>query len=210
MTIATGEYASLVKGSSYNLTSPGVVAAFNDLRQLAEYAAPGLITEQSREIYDTGKAAFLIDGTYELPGITLAGTSSVKKNTEMLELPTAQQTSYVSSSLSIPSSISSSDKTLAWEFIEQTIKPASEKLFAKDVEAPAPLLSVDSTASIPFRPVQIAVQGGANAVPSNVKFLQNYGEISNDFESAISSLFSSSASTVSVLKSLESQLPSLK
>jgi multiple sugar transport system substrate-binding protein len=210
MAIVAGEGSSLVKGTSYDLTSPGVEAAFNQYRALAQYAAPGLITEQARELYFTGKAAFMIDGSYELSGIAQAATKAVNADTIMVKFPTPEQNDAVSSTLSIPASIPASHKQLAWDFIQQTTTLAAQELFVKDVEAPAPLLAANNKVAMPFGPVQAATEGGVNPVPSNTAFLENYGEISNDLETAISKLFSSNATTASVLQSLQGQLPPLK
>lgn len=208
MALVTGQGYSALKNNTYDFTNPGVQSAVNEYRQLAKYAAPGLITEQSRQIYFSGKAAFMLDGTFELPAIKQQGTAAVAANTVMLPFPTKYQVSYVSSTLGIPASIPSADKQLVWDFIKQVTEPASQRLFVKDIEAPAPRLSVDSTGAYPFGAVQNAAARGRDIVPSQPWFVENYGEISTDLGTAMSKLLSSNASTDAVLKELEGELPS--
>ena len=205
-----GEGNSVVKNGSYDLTSPGVVKAVNDYRQLATCAAPGLVSDQMRQVYFSGKAAMMLDGTFGLPAIQQSATASVKQNTEMVNLPISQQISYVSSTIAIPASIPSSHKKLVWEFIQQCTSAASQKLFVNDIKAPAPDQAVDASANIPFAAVQAKANAGVDMVPSTPAFVENYPEIDKDFGAALSKLISGSASTTSVLSSLQSTLPSLK
>lgn len=203
-----GNGQQLLDDNKYNLTSPQVVNDIQQYRELGKYAAPGLITEQARQIYNAGKAAFLLDGIFELPAIATA-SASVYANTEMLKLPMPNQVTKLSSSLQIPASISPQDKQLAWEFIEQTTTPAAQTEFAKDTQTPAPRTSVNAAvaASIPFYSVQQASDNGLNIVPTATWFQENYGEITTDFGNAMTELFTGNASAASELSSLEAQLP---
>lgn len=209
-TLIAGQGNSVLSGSSYDLTSPGVESAISDYRQLAKCAAPGLVSDQMRQVYFSGKAAMMFDGIFGLPNIETEGTASVKKNTVMASFPVPHQVSYVSSTLSIPASISTADKQLAWEFIDLCTQPASQALFVKDIESPAPRLSVDQTAQIPFASVQTAAVNGTNMIPSNPKFAENYTEIDTDFGAALSRLIAGGAAVGPVLSQLQSQLPPLK
>jgi multiple sugar transport system substrate-binding protein len=203
-----GNGDQLLSGNKYNLTDPAVVNDIDQYRQLAKYAAPGLITEQARQVYNSGKAAFLLDGIFELPAIASA-SKTIYSNTEMLKFPTPHQVTKLSSSLQIPASISSSHQKLAWEFIKQTTTPAAQTLFAKDTQTPAPRTSVNAAvaSSIPFYSVQQASDNGLNIVPSATWFQKNYNEIGTDFGSAMTKLFSTSTPTASGLAALEKQLP---
>jgi ABC-type glycerol-3-phosphate transport system substrate-binding protein len=203
----SGEGQSVLSGTSYDLTSPGVESAISQYRQLASCAAPGLVSDQMRQVYFSGKAAMMLDGTFGLPNIETEGTASVKKNTVMVSFPVPHQVSYVSSTLSIPASIPDSDKQLAWDFIEQCTTPASQALFVKDIKSPAPRVSVDSSADIPFGSVQTAAVNGANMIPDNPKFVQNYTEIDTDFGAALSKLVASKAAVGPVMSQLQQQLP---
>ena len=202
-----GEGSSVLNGTSYDLTSPGVETALTQYRQLAGCAAPGLVSDQMRQLYFSGKAAMMFDGTFGLPAIETEGTASVKQNTVMVSFPVPQQVSYVSSTLSIPASISASNKQLAWEFIQQCTEPAAQALFVKDIESPAPRTSVDSSGNIPFAPVQTAAVNGANMIPSNPKFVENYTEIDTDFGAALTKLIASNTAIGPVLTQLQPQLP---
>jgi multiple sugar transport system substrate-binding protein len=204
-----GEGNSVLNGTTYDLTSPGVETALTQYRQLASCAAPGLVSDQMRQLYFSGKAAMMFDGTFGLPAIESEGTASVKKNTVMVSFPVPRQVSYVSSTLSIPASISAANKQLAWEFIEQCTQAAAQALFVKDIESPAPRTSVDGSASIPYAPVQTAAVNGANMIPSNPQFVENYTEIDTDFGAALTKLVASSTAIGPVLSQLEPQLPSL-
>lgn len=206
-TFIVGEGHSVLSGNSYDLTNPGLESAISDYRQLAKCAAPGLVSDQMRQLYFSGKAAMMFDGIFGLPDIATEGTASVAKNTVMVSFPVAHQVSYVSSTLSIPASIPSADKQLAWDFIDLCAQPASQALFAKDIESPAPRLSVDSTAKIPFASVQTAAVNGVNMIPSNPKFVENYTEIDTDFGAALSKLIAGSGTVGPVLSQLQSQLP---
>jgi ABC-type glycerol-3-phosphate transport system substrate-binding protein len=211
-TFIVGEGHSVLSasGKSYDLTSPGVESAISNYRQLTECAAPGLVSDQMRQVYFSGKAAMMVDGIFGLPNIATEATASVKKNTVMVSLPLPRQITYVSSTLSIPSAISSTDKQLAWEFIQLCTQPASQALFVKDVESPAPDLSVDAKAHIPFASVQTAAVNGIDMIPTNPKFVENYNEIDTDFGTALSELISSNAAIGPVLSQLQSQLPPLR
>ncbi len=202
-----GEGHSVLSGTSYDLTSPGVESALSQYRQLASCAAPGLVSDQMRQLYFSGKAAMMFDGNFGLPNIETEGTASVKKNTVMVSFPVPQQVSYVSSTLSIPAAIPASDKQLAWDFIDLCTQPQSQALFAKDIESPAPRTSVDSSADIPFGPVQTSAVNGANMIPSNPKFVENYNEIDTDFGSALTKLVASNTAIGPVLSQLQTQLP---
>jgi multiple sugar transport system substrate-binding protein len=206
-TFIVGQGNSVLNGSSYDLTSSGVESAISDYRQLASCAAPGLVSDQMRQLYFSGKAAMMFDGIFGLPNIETEGTASVKKNTVMVSFPVPHQVSYVSSTLSIPASIPSDHKQLAWDFIKQCTQPASQALFVKDVESPAPRLSADSTAKIPFASVQTAAVNGRNMIPNKPTFVENYTEIDTDFGAALSKLISSNAAVGPVLSQLQSQLP---
>lgn len=208
-TFIVGQGKSVLNGSSYDLTSPGVESAISQYRQLASCAAPGLVSDQMRQVYFSGKAAMMFDGVFGLPNINSEGTASVKKNTVMVSLPVPQQVSYVSSTLSIPSSISDSNKQLVWDFIQQATTPTSQALFLKDVESPAPRTSVNASASFPFSSVQTKAVGGVNMIPDNAKFTQNYNEIDTDFGAALSKLISSSTAIDPVMSQLQQQLPPL-
>ena len=210
LALLAGDGVPVVKGSSWSLTTPAVAGAFNQLRQLAQYASPGLLSEQAETLFMQGKSAFLLDGSYELPAIAATGTPTVKKNAVMLEFPTHFQNNAVSSTFAIPSSIPATDKKLAWDFIQQTTTLPAEKLFVKDVDAPAPLLAADSAVPMPYASVQIAGAKGVNPIPSIPKLLTNFGVITTDMDTAVSKMFSSNASTTSILQGLQSQLPSLK
>jgi ABC-type glycerol-3-phosphate transport system substrate-binding protein len=206
-TFIVGQGNSVLSGSSYDLTNPGLESAVSDYRQLAQCAAPGLVSDQMRQVYFTGKAAMMFDGIFGLPDIATEGTASVAKNTVMVSFPVPHQVSYVSSTLSIPASIPSADKQLAWDFIDLCTQPASQALFVKDVESPAPRLSVDSTAKIPFASVQTAAVNGTNMIPNNPKFVENYTEIDTDFGAALSKLITGNGAVGPVLSELQSQLP---
>lgn len=208
-TFIVGEGQSVLNGSSYNLTSPGVQTAVSQYRQLAGCAAPGLVSDQMRQLYFSGKAAMMFDGVFGLPAIESEGTASVKKNTVMVSFPVPHQVSYVSSTLSIPASIPASAKQLAWEFIEQCTRPASQALFVKDIESPAPRVSVDASAKIPFAAVQSAAVNGTNMIPDNPGFVENYTEIDTDFGAALSKLIAGNAAVGPVLSQLQAQLPGL-
>jgi multiple sugar transport system substrate-binding protein len=203
-----GNGQQLLINNQYNLTDPKVVSDVQQYRELAQYAAPGLITEQAREIYNSGKAAFLLDGIFELPAIATA-SKSVYASTEMVKLPLPNQVTKLSSSLQIPATISQQDKQLAWEFIKQTTTPAAQTEFAKDTQTPAPRTSVNAAvaSSIPFYAVQQASDNGLNIVPNVTWFQKNYGEIGTDFGTAMTKLFTSNASASSALSSLQTQLP---
>jgi ABC-type glycerol-3-phosphate transport system substrate-binding protein len=202
-----GEGQSVLNGTSYDLTSPGIETALTQYRQLAGCAAPGLVSDQMRQLYFSGKAAMMFDGNFGLPAIETEGTASVKKNTVMVSFPVPKQVSYVSSTLSIPASIPAADKTLAWEFIEQCTTSASQALFVKDIQSPAPRVSVDSSGNIPFAPVQTAAVDGANMIPSNPTFVENYTEIDTDFGAALTKLIASNDAIGPVLTQLQPQLP---
>jgi multiple sugar transport system substrate-binding protein len=202
-----GHGQSVLHGASYDLTDPAVESDISQYRQLASCAAPGLVSDQMRQLYFSGKAAMMFDGTFGLPNIETEGSASVKKNTVMASFPASRQASYVSSTISIPASISSTDKQLAWEFIDQCTQPASQALFVKDIQSPAPRLSVDSTSSIPFSPVQDAAVNGANMIPENQKFVENYTEIDTDFGAALSKLIASNTALGPVMGQLQTQLP---
>jgi multiple sugar transport system substrate-binding protein len=203
-----GNGDQLLAGNKYNLTDPKVVNDIEQYRQLAKYAAPGLITEQARQIYNSGKAAFLLDGIFELPAIATAN-KSVYADTEMVKLPMPDQVTKLSSSLQIPATISAAHQKLAWQFIKQVTSPASQTQFAKDTQSPAPRTSVNAAvaSSIPFAAVQQASDNGLNIVPSVTWFQKNYGEIGTDFGTAMTKLFTSNASAGSVLADLVKQLP---
>lgn len=203
-----GNGHQLVANNAYNFTDPKVVADIEQYRQLAKYAAPGLITEQARQIYNSGKAAFLLDGIFELPAIA-AASKDIYSNTEMVKFPTPQQVTKLSSSLQIPASISDDHKKLAWDFIKQVASPASQTQFAKDTQTPAPRTSVNAAvaSSIPFADVQLASAKGANIVPNVTWFQKNYGEIGTDFGAAMTKLFTGDDSTATVMADLEKQLP---
>jgi multiple sugar transport system substrate-binding protein len=203
-----GNGQQLLVNNQYNLADPQVVNDIQQYRELAQYAAPGLITEQARQIYNSGKAAFLLDGIFELPAIATV-SKSVYANTEMLKFPTPNQVTKLSSSLQIPASISQQDKQYAWEFIQQVSTPASQTEFAKDTQTPAPRTSVNAAvaSSIPFYSVQQASDNGLNIVPDVTWFQQNYGEIGTDFGTAMTKLFTGNSSAASELASLQSQLP---
>lgn len=208
--LIVGEGNSVIKGNSYDLTSPGVVSAINDYRKLASCAAPGLVSDQMRQLYFSGKAAMMFDGTFGLPAIEKQGTPSVKQNTVMATFPVQQQISYVSSTIAIPASIPSKDKALVWDFIKQCTSPAAQQLFVKDIQAPAPDQTVDANANIPFASVQAKANAGVDMIPANTTFLENYPQIDNDFGAALSKLNSSNVPTATVLGALQSQLPPLK
>jgi multiple sugar transport system substrate-binding protein len=203
-----GNGQQLLVNNKYNLTDPKVVSDIQQYRELAQYAAPGLITEQARQIYNSGKAAFLLDGIFELPAIASA-SKSVYASTEMLKMPTPSQVTKLSSSLQIPAGISQQHKQLAWEFIKQVTSPAAQTAFAKDTQTPAPRTAVNAAvaSSIPFYSVQQASDNGLNIVPSATWFQSNYGEIGTDFGDAMTKLFTSNASASSALAGLQSQLP---
>jgi ABC-type glycerol-3-phosphate transport system substrate-binding protein len=203
-----GNGDQLVANNKYNLTDPRVVNDIDQYRQLAKYAAPGLISEQARQLYNAGKAAFLLDGIFEQPAIA-AASKTVSADTEMAKLPMPNQVTKLSSSLQIPATTSSSHQKLAWDFIQQVASPASQTEFAKDTQTPAPRTSVNAPAasSIPFANVQQASDNGLNIVPDDAWFQKNYGEIGTDFGAAMTKLFTSNASTASVLGDLEKQLP---
>ena len=206
-TMIVGQGQSVLHGSSYDLTDPALESDISQYRQLASCAAPGLVSDQMRQLYFSGKAAMMFDGTFGLPNIETEGTASVKKNTVMASFPVSRQVSYVSSTLSIPASISSTDKQLAWEFIDQCTQPAAQALFVKDIESPAPRRSVDSTSSIPFSSVQDAAVNGVNMIPDTPKFVENYTEIDTDFGAALSKLIASNTAVGPVLSQLQTQLP---
>ena len=205
--LVVGQGQSVLNGTSYDLTNSALESDISQYRQLASCAAPGLVSDQMRQVYFSGKAAMMFDGNFGLPNIETEGTASVKKNTVMVKFPVARQASYVSSTLSIPATISSTDKQLAWEFIDQCTQPASQALFAKDIESPAPRTSVDSTSSIPFSSVQDAAVNGANMIPDNPKFVENYNEIDTDFGAALSKLIASNTAIGPVMSQLQTQLP---
>jgi multiple sugar transport system substrate-binding protein len=203
-----GNGDQLVANNAYNLTDPRVVNDIEQYRQVAKYAAPGLISEQARQIYNSGKAAFLLDGIFELPAIA-AANKSVYAKTEMVKLPMPHQVTKLSSSLQIPATVSGERQKLAWEFIKQVASPASQTAFAKATQTPAPRTSVNAAvaSSIPFADVQQASDNGVNIVPNVAWFQKNYGEIGTDFGSAMTKLFTTNASTAAVLGDLEKQLP---
>lgn len=203
-----GNGDQILADNKYNLTDPKVVADIDQYRQLAKYAAPGLISEQARQIYNAGKAAFLLDGIFELPAISSA-SKTVYQNTVMAKLPMPNQVTKLSSSLQIPATINPSHQKLAWEFIQQVASPASQTEFAKDTQTPAPRTSVNAAvaSSIPFADVQQASDNGLNIVPDAAWFQKNYGEIGNNFGTAMTKLFTGNASTASVLSDLQKQLP---
>jgi multiple sugar transport system substrate-binding protein len=203
-----GNGQQLLVNNKYNLTDPKVVSDIQQYRELAQYAAPGLITEQARQIYNSGKAAFLLDGIFELPAIA-AASKSVYASTEMLKMPTPSQVTKLSSSLQIPAGISQQHKQLAWEFIQQVTSPAAQTEFAKDTQTPAPRTAVNAAvaSSIPFYSVQQSSDNGLNIVPSATWFQSNYGEIGTDFGDAMTKLFTSNASASSALAGLQAQLP---
>lgn len=206
-TFIVGQGQSVLNGTAYDLTNPALESDVSEYRQLASCSAPGLVSDQMRQVYFSGKAAMMFDGTFGLPSIETEGKASVKKNTAMVTFPVAHQVSYVSSTLSIPATLSATDKQLAWEFIDQCTQPASQALFAKDLQSPAPRTSVDSTSTIPFSTVQNAAVNGANMIPDNPKFVENYNEIDTDFGAALSKLIASNAAPGPVLSQLQTQLP---
>ena len=113
----------MLNGTAYDLTNPALESDVSEYRQLASCSAPGLMSDQMRQVYFSGKAAMMLDGTFGLPSIETEGKASVKKNTAMVTFPVAHQVTYVSSSLQIPATLSATDKQLAWEFIEQVTTP---------------------------------------------------------------------------------------
>lgn len=205
----TGNGQQWAKGKKYLLTDPAVVKDINQWRTLARYAAPGLQTSQDRTLYFGGKAAFMIDGAFELPAVAAEGTAAVKAHTVVAPLPVKHQVGELSSSIQIPASVSGEKRKLAWEFIQLLARRGSQVAFVKALKTPAPMVAADQgqKKSIPFQSAQIAAATGTPVMPSEIWFQNNFNNISTAIDGGLTQMLSSSAPTGSILKSLVGQLP---
>lgn len=210
--ILTGLGQKWITHDKWNITSQGDIHALNVYRSLAADAPPAASDSAAEAIYQAGRAAFLLDQTYEYQTLRTTpkeGAGVSRSGMELLPLP--HQVSLEGPSLQIPATLSPARKQLVWDFMKQVASLPSQELFIKDVQEPVGLVAANRimAKTLPDGRIQNAAVDGLSAIPLNKWFESNYATIDQDMAKGLSAMLASSGSMNSLATTLQDGLPSV-
>ena len=204
-----GEKQDWLKGSKYNFTDPGVVAAMDQFRKSLTYAPPGTNSASARQLFIDGKAAFLRDGPW-----VWATLQKAKPETRLLlkmtQLPFPVITGGASNSLHLPARLEAQKKKLVWEFIALAASPAWQEKYVQLTGSPAGRMGVIGPEQAKKNPhlsaITLAAEKAENLFPMQPALRENYNEFATLFSRAVVRMQSSSQPTDAILANLQKEL----
>lgn len=203
----------LVQNGQYTFTDPNIVAIAEQVRELSKSAPQGLASEQKRQYFVDGKAAFMIDGPF-VGQLLAKATKEQQANIKAAPIPFQQTPGALSSSMHIPATLTGKKRDLAWEFIKMLSEPKWQDAFVEHTGTPAPRKGSGADASAKnqwLATYSQAVADAVDVVPNDTQVKLNYPVFADEVSKTVSKLLSTDTPPADLMallqKSLEKKIP---
>jgi len=164
-------------GDTPNFDSPEVAKGLEFYKEALATAPPGLQFTQRNELFQSGKAGFMVENANFMGAIQQQAPADVKPNLKPARVPFPTEPGLASVALSIPDGLDDATLQAARDFVSLAVSPEWQKRYAELIGAPAP--DPDSTADLltenPYMKLFVELQGEA------VSILPTGPEVRKDF-----------------------------
>jgi len=193
-------------GDTPDFTSPEVIKGLGYYKQALATAPPGLQFTQRNELFQSGKAGFMVENANFLGAIQQQAPADVKPFLKPAAVPFPNEPGLASVELSIPKSLDGPTLEAARNFVALAVSPEWQKRYAEVIGAPAP--DPDSTADLiaqnPYMELFVQLQDEA------VSILPTGPEVRKDFPIYRKEIFDSLVSITSGAVSIEDAMKQLQ
>lgn len=203
-----GAGLQLVRDGQYTFTDPKIVTIAEQVRELSKSAPQGLASEQKRQYFVDGKAAFMIDGPF-VGQLLAKATKEQQANIKAAPIPFQQTPGALSSSMHIPATLSGKKRDLAWEFIKMLSQPKWQDAFVEYTGTPAPRKGSGAGASAKnqwLATYSQAVADAVDVVPNDAQVRLNYPVFADEVSKTVSNLLSTDTPAADLMAQLQQSL----
>jgi len=207
----SGQGVPWTTDAGYNLTSPELIAAMENFREVHANAPRGAGEMDRNEFFFNGSAAMLLDGNYFWQQALDEADPAVRDHIGIALAPFPNQPGSVSNSLHIPASLDPEKKALVCDFIATAAQPGFQQQYGEALSVPPPRDGAMTDALRARFPEQIAImiEGKERAVsvlPDNEDVMANYGLWTKLVADAVVEMTATDRSTTDILTDLQKRL----
>lgn len=197
------------RGNAWALDDPAVIAAADQYRAAMRFAPPGTNSNQARQLFIDGKAAFLYDGPWIWPLVERA-PEAVRRDLRVARMPFPRNTGGSSNGLHMPAGLPAAKQDAVWRFMQLLAEPAWQERYTMLSGAPAGRTGAVTAATAERLPhlsvIQEAAAGAVSTFGTLPAVRENYNEFATMLGRGVIRLLSTDAPTADVLRALNRDL----
>jgi multiple sugar transport system substrate-binding protein len=210
-TFVYGEGGAWVMDKQWAFTNPVVVKAVDDYRSAAKYSQKGITGEQKFTLFNNGKIAMMLSGTY-FWSQTSGAPKAVLPNLAYAAPPFPSIPGTVSNGLSIAAKESPEKKQVVWEFIKLACSQEWQTKYALLVKAPPPRTGAVTADVLQTEP-ELKLFADLTSRATNYSYVSesvtgNFGVFSQLVANAALQLQTTDTPTVVILSDLQAEVSS--